>query len=47
MRKLILATSLLLSLSPASQAAIFGDDEARKKIGEIQVQNQATQATLI
>jgi tol-pal system protein YbgF len=46
MRKLILATSLLLSLSPAAQAAIFGDDEARKKIGEIQVQNQATQATL-
>jgi tol-pal system protein YbgF len=46
MRKLILATSLLLSLSPAAQAAIFGDDEARKKIGEIQVQNQATQTTL-
>ena len=46
MRKLILATSLFLSLSPAAQAALFGDDEARKKIGEIQVQNQATQATL-
>jgi tol-pal system protein YbgF len=46
MRKLILATSLLWSLSPAANAAIFGDDEARKKIGEIQVQNQATQATL-
>lgn len=46
MRKLILATSLFLSLAPVAHAALFGDDEARKKIGEIQVQNQATQATL-
>lgn len=46
MRKLILATGLLLSLSPAAHAALFGDDEARKKIVEIQAQNQVTQATL-
>lgn len=46
MRQLILAASLMLTLSPAAHAALFGDDEARKKIVEIQAQNQVTQATL-
>lgn len=46
MRALILAASLLILLPPAAHAALFGDDEARKKIVEIQAQNQVTQATL-
>lgn len=46
MRALILVTSLLFLLPPAAHAALFGDDEARKKIVEIQAQNQVTQTTL-
>ena len=53
MRKLILASSLLLLqmlLIQSSQAALFDDTEARKKIWELQsqmqTQNQATQTTI-
>jgi tol-pal system protein YbgF len=50
MRNLILVAGCLLALSQSAQAALFGDDEARKKIAELQQQvqnqNQATQASL-
>ncbi len=50
MRNLILVAGCLLALSQTAQAALFGDDEARKKIAELQQQvqnqNQATQALL-
>lgn len=50
MRNLILVAGCLLALSQTAQAGLFGDDEARKKIAELQQQvqnqNQATQASL-
>jgi tol-pal system protein YbgF len=50
MRNLILVAGCLLALSQTAQAALFGDDEARKKIADlqqqVQTQNQATQASL-
>lgn len=50
MRNLVLVAGCLLALSQTAQAALFGDDEARKKIAELQQQvqnqNQATQASL-
>ena len=50
MRNLILVAGCLLALSQTAQAALFGDDEARKKIADLQQQvqnqNQATQASL-
>jgi tol-pal system protein YbgF len=50
MRNLILVAGCLLVLSQTAQAALFGDDEARKKIADLQQQvqnqNQATQASL-
>ena len=45
-----LVSACLMFLSQTAQAALFGDDEARKKIADLQQQvqseNQATQATL-
>ncbi|HZV98804.1 MAG TPA: tol-pal system protein YbgF [Methylophilaceae bacterium] len=50
MHRLILVSACLFSLSQTAQAALFGDDEARKKIADLQQQvqnqNQAHQATL-
>ena len=50
MRKLILISIYLLSISQLAQAALFDDKEARQKIVDLQqktdVQNQATQASL-
>lgn len=49
-RLLVLATAAVLSLPYIAQAALFGDDEARKKIADlqqqVQSQQQETQATL-
>ena len=50
MRNLILAGILFTTLSPLAHAGIFSDDEARKKVTDlqqlVQIQNQATQALL-
>jgi tol-pal system protein YbgF len=50
MRKLILISIYLLSISQLSQAALFDDKEARQQIVDLQqktdAQNQATQASL-
>lgn len=50
MRSLILATAFLLGLSQAAQAGLLSDDEARRKIADLQQQlqsqNQANQAAL-
>lgn len=49
-RLLVLAVAAALSLPYVAQAALFGDDEARKKIADlqqqVQSQQQETQATL-
>lgn len=48
--RISLVSACLLALSQTAQAALFGDDEARKKIADLQLQvqneNQATQASL-
>lgn len=50
LRSLVLVVIGFLSLPSPAQAALFGDDEARKKIADlqqqVQVQNQETQAAL-
>ena len=50
MRNLILASTLLLSLSPVAHAALFSDGEARENIKQleqqVQSQNQANQKSL-
>ena len=50
LRSLVLVIIGFLSLSSLAQAALFGDDEARKKITDlqqqVQAQNQETQAAL-
>jgi len=46
MRGLILAVSCWLALLQTAQAAIFGDDEARKKIADVQQQVQTQNQTL-
>ena len=40
MRSLVLVSICLLTLSQAAQAALFGDDEARRKIADLQQQVQ-------
>jgi tol-pal system protein YbgF len=50
MRGLIVGFGLLMSVSQVAHAALFGDDEARRKIADlqqqVQTQNQATQAAI-
>ncbi|MCB5207913.1 tol-pal system protein YbgF [Methylovorus mays] len=50
MRGLIVGLGLLMGVSQVAHAALFGDDEARRKIADlqqqVQTQNQATQAAI-
>lgn len=50
MRGLIVGLGLLMSVSQVAHAALFGDDEARRKIADlqqqVQTQNQAAQAAI-
>jgi tol-pal system protein YbgF len=50
MRGLIVGFGLLMAVSQVAHAALFGDDEARRKIADlqqqVQTQNQATQAAI-